>query len=75
MTVGATAAKRDKLAAQLTWLRQPRHSQSAGRPPPRSYRAAQPIAMLSFEDGTKMTCRIIDMSLSGAPSPRKTGRR
>ena len=25
-----------------------------------------PIAMLTLEDGTKMTCRIIDMSLSGA---------
>ena len=25
-----------------------------------------PIAILTLEDGTKMTCRIIDMSLSGA---------
>jgi hypothetical protein len=25
-----------------------------------------PIAMLTLEDGSKMTCRIIDMSLSGA---------
>jgi len=25
-----------------------------------------PIALLTLEDGTKMTCRIIDMSLSGA---------
>ena len=25
-----------------------------------------PIALLTLEDGTKMTCRIIDLSLSGA---------
>ena len=25
-----------------------------------------PIALMTLEDGTKMTCRIIDMSLSGA---------
>ena len=25
-----------------------------------------PIAVLTLEDGTKMTCRIIDLSLSGA---------
>ena len=66
MTVGATARKRDKLAAQLTWLanrdilnlpEDRRHDRIVPR---------NPIALLTLEDGTKMTCRIIDMSLSGA---------
>jgi len=62
----ATARKRDKLAAQLTWLanrdilnlpEDRRHDRIIPR---------NPIALLTLEDGTKMTCRIIDMSLSGA---------
>ncbi len=66
MTVGATARKRDKLAAQLTWLanrdilnlpEDRRHDRIVPR---------NPIALFTLEDGTKMTCRIIDMSLSGA---------
>jgi hypothetical protein len=66
MSVGATARKRDKLAAQLTWLanrdilnlpEDRRHDRLVPR---------NPIALLTLEDGSKMTCRIIDMSLSGA---------
>ena len=66
MTVGATARKRDKLAAQLTWLanrdilnlpEDRRHDRIMPR---------NPISLLTLEDGTKMTCRIIDMSTSGA---------
>src|ERR1700753_1434029 len=66
MTVGATARKRDKLAAQLTWLsnrailnlaQERRHDRTIPR---------NPIALWTLEDGTKMTCRIIDMSRSGA---------
>ena len=66
MTISATARKRDKLAAQLTWLanrdilnlpEDRRHDRIVPR---------NPIAMLTLEDGSKMTCRIIDMSLSGA---------
>ena len=66
MSVGATARKRDKLAAQLTWLanrdilnlpEDRRHDRIVPR---------NPIAVLTLEDGTKMTCRIIDLSLSGA---------
>jgi c-di-GMP-binding flagellar brake protein YcgR len=66
MTISATARKRDKLAAQLTWLanrdilnlpEDRRHDRIVPR---------NPIALLTLEDGTKMTCRIIDMSLSGA---------
>jgi hypothetical protein len=66
MSVSATARKRDKLAAQLTWLanrdilnlpEDRRHDRIIPR---------NPIALLTLEDGTKMTCRIIDLSLSGA---------
>ncbi len=65
MTIGATARKRDKLAAQLTWLanrdilnlpEDRRHDRILPR---------NPIAVMTLEDGTKMTCRIMDMSLSG----------
>jgi len=66
MTVGATPRKRDKLAAQLTWLanrdilnlpEDRRHDRIVPR---------NPISMLTLEDGSRMTCRIIDMSRSGA---------
>ena len=66
MTIAATARKRDKLAAQLTWLanrdilnlpEDRRHDRIVPR---------NPIAVLTLEDGSKMTCRIIDLSLSGA---------
>jgi len=66
MTVAATARKRDKLAAQLTWLanrdilnlpEDRRHDRVVPR---------NPIAIITLEDGTRMTCRIIDLSLSGA---------
>ncbi|MDB5654556.1 MAG: type pilus assembly PilZ [Tardiphaga sp.] len=66
MSVGATPRKRDKLAAQLTWLanrdilnlpEDRRHDRIVPR---------NPICVLTLEDGTQMTCRIIDLSLSGA---------
>jgi c-di-GMP-binding flagellar brake protein YcgR len=66
MTVGATPRKRDKLAAQLTWLanrdilnlpEDRRHDRIVPR---------NPISVLTLEDGSKMSCRIIDLSLSGA---------
>ena len=66
MTVGATPRKRDKLAAQLTWLanrdilnlpEDRRHDRIVPR---------NPICVLTLEDGIQMTCRIIDLSLSGA---------
>src|SRR6201999_1878921 len=66
MTIGATARKRDKLAAQLTWLA---NRNILGLPEDRRHDRIvprNPIAVLTLEDGTKMTCRIIDMSLSGA---------
>jgi hypothetical protein len=66
MSVGATPRKRDKLAAQLTWLanrdilnlpEDRRHDRIVPR---------NPIALLTLEDGSRMNCRIIDLSLSGA---------
>src|SRR6478736_1064039 len=59
MTVGATARKRDKLAARdiLNLPEDRRHDRIIPR---------NPIALLTLEDGSKMTCRIIDLSLSGA---------
>jgi PilZ domain len=66
MTIGATARKRDKLAAQLTWLAN-RHilglpeDRRHGRIVPRN-----PVGRLIMPNGVNLTCRIIDVSQSGA---------
>jgi PilZ domain-containing protein len=66
MTIAATPRKRDKLAAQLTWLAN-RHvlglpeDRRHGRIVPRN-----PVTQLVLPNGTAMACRLIDMSLSGA---------
>jgi PilZ domain len=66
MSIAATARKRDKLAAQLTWLAN-RHilglpeDRRHGRIIPRN-----PSARLILPNGINLTCRVIDMSLSGA---------
>ena len=66
MTINATARKRDKLAAQLTWLAN-RHilnmpeDRRHGRFTPRN-----PAARLILPNGLNVACRIIDMSESGA---------
>jgi hypothetical protein len=66
MTISATPRKRDKLAAQLTWLAN-RHilglpeDRRHGRVVPRD-----PVSTLQLPDGTSINCRVIDMSLSGA---------
>ncbi len=66
MTIAATARKRDKLAAQLTWLAN-RHilnlpeDRRHGRIVPRN-----PMTRLVMPNGVNITCRIIDVSLSGA---------
>ena len=66
MTVIASERKRDKLAAQLTWLANKheldlpedrRHERVAPR---------NPISVLQLTDGRQYPCRIIDLSLSGA---------
>jgi hypothetical protein len=66
MTVAATTRKRDKLAAQLTWLAN-RHilnlpeDRRHGRFTPRN-----PAARLILPNGLNVACRIIDLSASGA---------
>jgi c-di-GMP-binding flagellar brake protein YcgR len=66
MSISATPRKRDKLASQLTWLAN-RHilglpeDRRHGRITPKN-----PITKLTLPDGKTMTCRLIDMSLSGA---------
>lgn len=66
MTIAATQRKRDKLAAQLTWLAN-RHilnlpeDRRHGRITPRN-----PMTRLVMPNGVNLTCRIIDLSLSGA---------
>ena len=66
MTIAATSRKRDKLAAQLTWLAN-RHI--LGLPEDRRHERIvprNPRATMVTPDGTSVLCRIIDMSLSGA---------
>lgn len=66
MSIAATSRKRDKLAAQLTWLAN-RHildlpeDRRHGRIVPRN-----PRAHLILPNGVNIACRVIDMSLSGA---------
>jgi hypothetical protein len=66
MTIAATLRKRDKLAAQLTWLAN-RHllaqpeDRRHGRFAPKN-----PMTMLVLPNGVNIGCRLIDLSLSGA---------
>ncbi len=66
MTLVASDRKRDKIAAQLTWLANKheldlpedrRHERVAPR---------NPRSVLAIPDGRQYACRIIDLSLSGA---------
>jgi len=66
MTINATLRKKDKLAAKLTWLAN-RHELNL--PEDRRHdrvTPADPMAMISLADGREYSCRVIDMSLSGA---------
>jgi PilZ domain-containing protein len=65
MTISATARKRDKLAAQLTWLANRQilnlpEDRRHGRFVPR-----QTLARLILPNGNNITCRVIDLSASG----------
>jgi hypothetical protein len=66
MTISATSRKRDMLAAQLTWLAN-RHilglpeDRRHGRVAPRN-----PLGRLIMPNGVNLSCRIIDVSQSGA---------
>ena len=66
MTILASERKKDKLAAQLTWLanrheldlpEDRRHERVAPR---------NPVTILGMADGRQYECRIVDLSLSGA---------
>jgi hypothetical protein len=66
MTINATPRKRDRLAAQLTWLAN-RHE--LGLPEDRRHeriRPQQAATTLTLADGVSHPARIIDLSLSGA---------
>ncbi len=65
MTISSTPRKRDKLAAQLTWLANRQilslpEDRRHGRIVPRN-----PIGRLIMPNGLNVSCRIIDVSQSG----------
>ncbi len=66
MAINATAQKRDKLSAKLTWLAN-RHELNL--PEDRRHERVTPskkAAEIKLEDGRTYTAKIIDLSLSGA---------
>ncbi len=66
MTIGATPRKREKLAAQLTWLA---NREILNLPEDRRHERVvprNPMSWLRLANGHEMPCRIIDLSLSGA---------
>lgn len=66
ITIVATDRKREKLAAQLTWIA---NKHELGLPEDRRHDRLTPRkarAELALDDGQKFSCRIIDLSLSGA---------
>jgi len=66
MAINATAQKRDKLSAKITWLAN-RHELNL--PEDRRHERVTPTkkaAEIKLEDGRQYTAKIIDLSLSGA---------
>src|ERR1700752_4064257 len=66
MTISATPRKRDKLAAQLTWLA---NRDILGLPEDRRHGRIvprNPVGRLVMPNGVNLTCRIINFSKSGA---------
>lgn len=66
ITINATPRKRDKLAAQLTWLAN-RHE--LGLPEDRTHERIVPVhkmVNLTIDEGVSLKGRLIDVSLSGA---------
>jgi hypothetical protein len=66
MTVIASDRKKDKLAAQLTWLA---NKHELDLPEDRRHERVSPrnpMSVLKLADGRQYQCRIIDLSLSGA---------
>jgi hypothetical protein len=66
MTLVASDRKREKLAAQLTWLA---NKHELDLPEDRRHERvtpANPMTVMQMSDGRQYRCRIIDLSLSGA---------
>lgn len=66
MTVSASERKRDRLAAQLTWLA---NKHELDLPEDRRHNRItprNPVSTLQLPDGSEKTCRVVDLSLSGA---------
>lgn len=66
VSLQATERKREKLAAQLTWLA---NKQELGLPEDRRHERIAPRSArseLGLDDGRTYPCRIIDLSMSGA---------
>lgn len=66
LSILATERKRDKLAAQLTWLA---NKHELGLPEDRRHERLAPTSPKSeikLDDGRRYPCRVIDLSLSGA---------
>ncbi len=66
MTIVASERKKDKLAAQLTWLA---NKHELDLPEDRRHDRVSPrnpISVLQLADGRQYQCRIVDLSLSGA---------
>jgi hypothetical protein len=66
ITINATVRKREKLAAQLTWIA---NKHELGLPEDRRHDRLTPRqtrAQLTLEDGKVYPCRLMDLSLSGA---------
>lgn len=66
MTLVASERKREKLAAQLTWLA---NKHELDLPEDRRHERiapANPLTVMQLADGRQYECRIIDLSLSGA---------
>ncbi len=66
MSVSATLRKKDKLAAQLTWLANRYHLNLAEDRRHQRITPSSPFADLTLPDQRSYRCRIIDLSLSGA---------
>jgi len=66
LSIVATERKRDKLAAQLTWLA---NKHELGLPEDRRHERLapnSPKSEIKLDDGRRYPCRVIDLSLSGA---------
>ena len=66
MGIAASDDERAKLATKIRWLEDHKnHDQSEGRKHGRIV-PRDPLSRLTFGDGTRLTCLVIDMSISGA---------